>query len=477
MPEFKWVAQGHDKIKEVFDVLYNDEEIVSLGIGGGGGGGKTFTGSAWSWTECSRFPGLVGSFCKEDLKNARRTILATYDEFCKMFSIPKHLAGHYDRRDDAIKFPNGSKILLIDLKHYPVRYPLADNLGGYLLNNAVVDDSPGVKDVVIEKLYTRINRNVIYRSDGSLYKGKILETFNPHKGRVRRLFHIPKRDNKEKADRKFIPMLVTDWLKKPDHFFATGKIHQQDENTWYANYIKTIQSQSLATQERLLYGNFDFDDNPDAMFPYQLVQNAFSRKNKSLSNFRLLCVDPAYTGKDSLVMFVMRGFDRVEYIIETNDKILPEEVTSRVLEVMHQFDIPASNVCFDADGPGLHLSSIRGAKAFHGGGKVVDWDGKSKKHENLRTQCYYLLSKDFEDGILSFDHQTREYWPNVEEDLGLWERVEISNDKLWKMNSKGHAKSKNGGRSPDFSDALMMSRWLKLMNKLQGSSKYKPALA
>jgi len=482
LQQFKWIESGHPKIREVFQTLFNDDDIISLGIGGGGGGGKTFTGSAWAWTECCRYSNFAHAFCKTDLKNARRTILQTYGEFCRKFNIHEAWRGNYDRFYDAIVFPNGSKIYFIDLKHYPVKFPLADNLGGYLLNSAVVDDSPDVKKVVIEKLYTRINRNIIYKSDGTLYKGKILETFNPHKGRVKSLFYNPYKKKTETKERRFIPMIVTDWLKHKDYFLRTSNIHPEDEGTWYADYIRTLLTQSYETQQRLLYGDFDYDDRPQAMFSYQAVTNAFERSAKTVPNWRLLSIDPAYTGKDSMVMTIFRGFDHIEYIIQTDDKLEPHEVEARVREVMEKFNIPASNVVFDADGTGRHLTAITGTKRFHGGAAPVvkksdkEKNEKQKQYDNLRTQCYYTLAEDFKNGIITSSEQPKRYLEEVKQDLSIWEKTKIDDDKKFFMNSKALAKAGNGGKSPDFSDSLMMSRWLKMLfsSKL---SKWKPASA
>lgn len=468
---FTWVDSAHENQKLAYSLLYSNDCPESLGFGGGGGGAKTSTLVSWAWTECIRFPNFHFGLGRSELKRLKNTTLISYYEFLQQFAndVPKKWWGNYNQQRGVITFPNNSKIFLIELKYKPSD-PLCTFLGSYLLTAAGVDESVEVNNIVMDTLYTRINRQKVVRPNGEIYKGRVLEVFNPDKGRVYNRFYKPYVDGKESEDIKFIPALVTDWLKEKDYYFNNGfKLHEKDKGTWYGNYIETLLKRDTVTRKRLLDGDFEYDDNPYALFDSIKVKDAFNCEHIKPSNFRIMSIDPAYKGKDSMVICIMRGFNFIELIVEWDVPMNSHQVVSTIKEYMRKYKIPPSNIIFDADGMGHHLESdIKGSKAFHGGSKPV---GKFKKGEkrpvNLRTQCYILLSEKINKDLLSIDDDY--YQDKIERDLSAFEKINIDDDLKHYINSKKDIRQKLG-KSPDFADVLMMPIKLELSHQKRGSS-------
>lgn len=72
----------------------------------------------------------------------------------------------------------------------------------------------------------------------------MLATFNPDKGRVYQKFYKPFRDKKQADNTKFVTSLATDNKYISEH------------------YIENLKELPEVQKQRLLYGNFDYDDTP-----------------------------------------------------------------------------------------------------------------------------------------------------------------------------------------------------------------------
>lgn len=55
------------------------------------------------------------------------------------------------------------------------------------------------------------------------------------------------------------------------------------------------------TKQRLLYGNFDYDDTPGRLFDYNALLNMWD--NPAINGEKYLSIDAARKGKDKTVIF------------------------------------------------------------------------------------------------------------------------------------------------------------------------------
>ena len=125
------------------------EEIL---YGGAAGSGKSYLGCIWLLINCIRYPGSRWVMGRKELKRLKETTLATFFEVSNKFGFNKQF--EYNAVDGAIKFKNGSLILLKDLAYQPSD-PNFDSLGSLEIAGAFVDEIAEISSKAIEVLISR----------------------------------------------------------------------------------------------------------------------------------------------------------------------------------------------------------------------------------------------------------------------------------------------------------------------------------
>ena len=100
--------------------------------------------------------------------------------------------------------------------------------------------------------------------------------------------------------------------------------------------------------ERLIKGNWEFDDNPYSLFDYKNILNLFTNEFIKPTNEKYLTADIAYEGSDLFVIIIWNGLI-IEKIIAI-DKISEVLVSKKIHELRLEHNVPLSNVIYDADG-------------------------------------------------------------------------------------------------------------------------------
>ena len=159
----------------------------------------------------------------------------------------------YNAQDGVIKFANGSEILLLDLAYLPSD-PLYERFGSLELTDGFIDESGEISEKCIEIILTRIGRQG--NEQYSLIP-KLLESFNPNKGHIYSRYYKPFKEENLPSYRAFIPALATDNPFIPE------------------SYIEALKRSSEVTKQRLLYGNFEYDDRPNKLFEFDTIQDLF----------------------------------------------------------------------------------------------------------------------------------------------------------------------------------------------------------
>jgi phage terminase large subunit len=109
--------------------------------------------------------------------------------------------------------------------------------------------------MAFEVLKTRLGR---WMNKEYNIKKKILCTFNPRKTWVDTFFYRPYKKKEESEESKFIFALAKDNPHLPE------------------DYIKTLENlKDKATKERLLYGNFDYDDDPTSLISFDKIEGSY----------------------------------------------------------------------------------------------------------------------------------------------------------------------------------------------------------
>jgi phage terminase large subunit len=180
----------------------------------------------------------------------------------------------------------GSIIFLFDLAYQPSD-PEYSRLGGLELTGAFVDEANEIDDKARNILLSRICK------DHAKYDlvPKVLYTCNPSKNWTYHTFYLPWQDGTLAIHRSFLPALVGD------------NPHISDI---YREQLSMIDPLS---RERLLMGNWEYDDDPLQLFVHEALQRMWTHNSNEENHERMnqyLSVDIARFGRDFSVVFHWR---------------------------------------------------------------------------------------------------------------------------------------------------------------------------
>lgn len=202
----------------------------------------------------------------------------------------------------------------------------------------------------------------------------------------------------------------------------------------------------------------------DILFPGDVLESFFDNRHVKRTNEKCITADIALHGSDRFVIVVWYGFVIVDVI--AIDKCDSKEVEEKIRDVAKVHRIPNHRIIYDADGLGAFLKGyLKGAKPFHNGAKPINVIGRKVNYQNLKTQCYYSLSKRLADGEARCEHQR--YKEDIERELEQIKKHNIDKDGKIRLLPKEMIKQVLG-YSPDFADAIMMREYLELTPKKRG---------
>ena len=227
---------------------------------------------------------------REELSRLMKSSFITFEKVCRFHKIPKEdwkLNGQYNY----IEFKNGSRIDLLDLAHQP-RDPLWERFGSLEYTGGWIEEAGEVSFGAFDILKTRIGRHLNREMD---IPSKIFITTNPKKNWLYKLVYKPFREKTLPVEYAFIKSLYMD-------------------NTYTAEaYGKELaQIKDKATKQRLMYGNWEYDDDPNTLIEYDAIIDLFT--NSVPEGERYLTCDVARYGRDKTVIMLWDGW-RVYKII------------------------------------------------------------------------------------------------------------------------------------------------------------------
>jgi phage terminase large subunit len=421
----------------------NDDETEELLYGGGAGGGKSALGCLRLIELCQRYAGIRCLMGRSKLKALKETTLNSFFQLANDLKIGDQFK--YNAQSNIIYWNNGSEILLKDLFLYPSD-PNFDSLGSLEISFAFIDECNQCTYKAVQVVKSRLR----YKLKEFGIMPKMLMTCNPAKNWTYSEFYNPSLSNSLRKDRRFIQALPTDNPHLP------------------SSYIRTLESLDEASKKRLLYGDWEFDDNPYALFEYNNILNLFTNEFIKPTQTRFLTCDIAYTGSDKFVLIVWAGLV-IEKIIAI-DKIDDTQVSKKINELRIDHRIPLKNVIYDADGlqtftrNSANSGVLSGATQFNNNAVPVKVNGKKENYKNLKAQCYFMLADMCKDNLLFV--QEKNYRTQIIQELEQINRLPFSDDGKLALEKKDAIRERIG-RSPDFADAIMM----RMLPEIKGKQK------
>ena len=412
------------------------------------GGGKTWLACEWLLTNCYIYPGTKWFMGRNELKRLMASSYVSFTKVCKYHDIPKEdwkLNGQYNY----IEFKNGSRIDLLDLAYKPTD-EMYERLGSLEYTGGFIEEVAEVKFKAFDVLKSRIGRHLNKELN---ITPKMLLTCNPNKNWLYRVFYKPWKKGILEDKYAFIQSLYKD-----NPFTAKE----------YEEALSDITDYS--TKQRLKHGNWEYDDDDNALLTYDAIQDLFTNTLEE-NNTKYLTIDVARFGKDSLIFKFWKGYDC--YRIEKRNKQGIDVTTTEVKEWVRQERIPMSHVGIDEVGVGGGLlDNLHGARGFIANSSALENpDAKKTKivrngtilfatprenYASLKDQCGYMLASIIEERKMrisaKIDSEMREC---IEEELGQLKRKDADKDGKLKLIPKDEIKE-NIGRSPDYLDTLMI---------------------
>lgn len=440
------------KQTKAIDIL-EDNITNELLYGGGAGSGKSILGAYFQLKRRLKYPGTRGLMGRASLKTLKETTLMSFFEVCRMQDIRAVDHYHYNQQSGIISFNNGSIIFLKDLFLYPSD-PNFDELGSLEITDAFIDEC----NQTVEKAWNIVKSRIRYRLDEYGLVPKLLGSCNPAKNYVYTRFYKPSKENSLPKNRKFIHALLSDNPNISRH------------------YRDNLLGLDRASQQRLLYGNWEYDDDPATLMDFDSIVECFSNthlRSPSDQIYKLGC-DVARFGKDKTT--ISKWFNPCHVKFETHKGWSTTKTAERLKELSNDHAIPRKRIVIDEDGVGGGVvDQLPGCTGFINNGRPVPEpenpkiDPKTGKklpgnYNNLKSQCGYWLSRRVLRKNLYIECDDPEVQQSIIEEMEQMKKADVEKDGPFKLVSKDKVKDILS-RSPDYSDNLLMSEYEEIRPK------------
>lgn len=409
-------------------------------FGGGARGGKSYLGNGWVIIECLQKPGSKWMVAREELTKLKDTTLLTFFDVANDLGVSDMF--HFNAQSLTVTFNNRSLIFFREIKYLPSD-PQFDRLGSYDLTGCFLDECQQINVKAINVLRGRMS---VLSGEGWKTIPKSLYTCNPSKNWIYEDFVRPDKDNRLSNDKVFIKSLATD-------------------NPFIPNeYIENLKKSDKITVERLLYGNFEYDDDPSALIDYDKILDCFTNDFVPEGE-KMLTADIARFGSDSTVIGIWNG-NRVKLIQYRGKSV--SEVSVIIKEMQAKYSIPNSMTIADEDGVGGGVVDILGCNGFVNNSSPLPnpMNRETENYNNLKSQCYFRLAERINKSGLFIDCQNIETKNAIIQELEQVKQYNMDKDGKRQILPKDKVKEVLG-RSPDFADTLMMREWFDLKPKFE----------
>lgn len=427
-----------------------DSKTNEVLYGGGARGGKSYVGCGWVLMECLLKPGSKWLVAREELTKLRDTTLLTFFAVAKELGVKDRY--HFNAQSLTAGFDNGSMVFFREIKYLPSD-PEFDRLGSYDLTGSFLDECQQINKKAINVLRGRYS---VLSGEGWKTIPKSLYTCNPAKNWIYEDFVRPDKEGVLPDDKIFVKSLATD-----------NPFVSQD-------YIDNLKKSDPVTVQRLLYGNFEYDDDPSTLIPYDKILDCFTNDFESLEGSPFITADIARFGSDKTVIGIWNG-SRVKLFSYRQLSIT--DTAEKIKVFAKQYNVPNSAIIADEDGVGGGVVDILKCKGFVNNSSPLEnpITRKVENYNNLKSQCYFRLAERINKGQLYIECSDIEIKKAIIQELEQVKRYNMDKDGKMQVLPKDKVKELIS-RSPDFSDTLMMREYFELKPppKKQDLSKFYP---
>lgn len=353
-------------------------------------------------------------------------------------------------------YANGSVVFFKDINHEPSDLEY-DRLGSYDLTGDFLDEAQEIHPKAVSVLRGRFSN---LEGDGWQTIPKSFYPCNPKRNWVYSEFYRPWKEETLSTDKAFVPSLVTD-------------------NPYVSQaYIDNLAKADKVTVQRLLYGNFEYDDTKGLLMKYDSICDLFTN-TITKGQEKYLIVDVAGTEGDDYIKFGY--FEDMELVeVETRKGLSGEGIIAEIKNTAKLKQIPYSHIIVDAIGVGNFVAyspQLEGIIPYKGSNAPfrtsvdIARPRASIKHFvtdflNLRAQCAFALA----DAVNQHKMACRVgglVKANIIEELSVYIDVTKEGQKRQLVSKTIDTNTQKClktllGRSPDDSDLLQMRMYFEV---------------
>lgn len=417
--------------------LWNNTLTTDIVYGGSKGSGKSFLGCSLIFADALLYPQTHYFIARKHLNDLRRF---TIPSILEVFSLWNICQAHYkyNSKDNYFEMHNGSKVYLLDAKYLPSD-PLYQRFGSMQMTRGWIEEAGEFDEAAKNNLAASIGR---MKNQQYKLAGKLLQTCNPAKNYLYRDYYQKYRQQTLEPWKAFVQALPSD-NKKLDKGYMD-------------NLIRVL---NTSQKERLLYGNWEFDDDPNTLIAYENIVGLFTNTHVLKTHDKYITADVARMGSDKAVIAVWHGWVLAELVTFAKSKTTDIQNAINTLKIKHS--VANRNCIADEDGVGGGVVDNCGIKGFLNNSSALN----NENYRNLKTQCYYKLAEKITEGGMYIEAQLSP----VEKETIIAELEQVksapqANDGKLCIMSKSEVKEKIG-HSPDYSDALAMRMYFSLSTK------------
>jgi phage terminase large subunit len=444
-------THGNEKQKDCCRAWVNPE-ITDIYYGGAKGGAKSFTLASLTFADALTYPDTRYFIARKKLNDLRKFTVPTIDKVFTNWGIKQKDYAKFNGSDNFYQCYNGSKILFLEAAYMPSD-PLYERFGSMEFTRGSIEEAGEFESAAKNNLAASIGR---WKNDKYNLTRKLLQTGNPSKNYTYRDYYIPFREGKLKPHQVFIQAFIQD-----NKMIDKGYIEQLE------------QSLSKNEKERLLYGNWEYDDDPASLIQYDKILDVFTNIHVEHGRKCITC-DVARLGGDKIVIIEWDGW---RGFVRQYQKQLLDITGAKLEEIRYRLGIGNSDVLVDEDGMGGGVVDFLKFKGFVNNSSAlpapigpVDDKGKPirENFDNLKSQCYFRIAERINKNNLYLQCESEEVKQWIIEELEQVKQKSLDSDMKKGVIPKDKVKELIG-RSPDFADTIMMREWFELKPKKEWS--------
>lgn len=424
-----------------------DPVITDIVYGGAKGGAKSWTGASLIFGDAFIYPETMYFIARKKLNDLRKFTMPTIHEVFRDWGITEAYY-KYNGQDNVYILHNGSRVFLMDAALLPGD-PLFMRFGSMTMTRGWIEEAGEFEEAAKNNLAASIGR---WKNDVYNLPPKLLQTCNPAKNYLYREYYRKYKDGKLEPWKAFI------------------QAFPQDNKMLPAGYVDNLlRSLSKNEIERLIRGNWEFDDDPAILMDYEKICDIFSNTHLEYGD-KKITVDAARFGGDRIVIIEWQGWRGK---VRSFQKQGLDVTAQKIEESRVRLGCGHSDIVVDEDGVGGGIVDFYKCKGFVNNSSPLPSpdapygdDGKQVREnfDNLKSQCYFRYSQRVNDNGVYLECDDPETRQLIIEEHEVIKQKNMDSDMKRGVIPKEEMKELLG-RSPDFADTCMMRELFELLPK------------